>query len=829
MRSLRSVSLVALVLAGMVSIASAGSPRLARISPAGAQSGTTVDVDFSGRYLDEPREVLLYEKGITIESVKVVTSAPGNKGKDQPVEKGTVVRVRMKIAADCPAGPHGMRLLTAEGLTEYRRFFVSPFPIIQDEEQNGGGPTAKRNNTRETAMAVPANSTIHARMNEPSDLDIYKIDVKKGQRVSAEVEAARIGVDRGLPDLYLTIYDPNGKKLGSVDDSALYLQDPILSVAVEQDGPHYVEVRHNMYNAAGDNYRLHIGTFARPTGIYPSGGPVGDTIKVQILGDPLGGWTQSVTMPKEAGDVPFLAVDPKTGVPACSPNTLRASPFPNVLEQEPNDTPESVSGTPATLPVAFNGIIQKPGDIDCFRFTAKKGEAFKIHALAMALGSPLDPVIWVKPIGKGSTQRVAESRPSEVGLPPTGGLNKITHDPVLEFTAAADGEYVLGIEDERGEGGSDYVYRIEVRPEDNAVFTYIAPEPENQFQPQLRQNISVPVGNRYTAQFGILSTNRPFSGELEVFGVNLPKGVTVHAPKVTPGMARVPVVFEVAPGTRPQSALVDIAVRPVGGSDKSLVSGYRQTILGNQYGNNDYYQHVPVTKLALAVIEPVRFAVEVEQPKSSLVQNGEMVLNFKVKRAPGFEGPVTVQMEWKPNGVNTATPVTIPADKSEGTYLLGAARNASPGNYQMALTAMSGGARQGYGDSSNRTYVASQPFKVTIAEPHVEAKLARTSIERGKTATIVCKLNHLQKFDGKAQATLSRLPRGVVLKEPMKEISSEDKEVSFTLEATNEALLGNYKGVVFDVIVMENGQAVRQLSGDGQLRIDAERGAAARK
>ena len=47
-------------------------------------------------------------------------------------------------------------------------------------------------------------------------------------------------------------------------------------------------------------------------------------------------------------------------------------------------------------------------------------------------------------------------------------------------------------------------------------------------------------------------------------------------------------------------------------------------------------------------------------------------------------------LEWKPLGVSTATPVTVPADKTEGIYLLGSSRNATAGNYQVTLTAMNG-------------------------------------------------------------------------------------------------------------------------------------------
>jgi hypothetical protein len=293
-------------------------------------------------------------------------------------------------------------------------------------------------------------------------------------------------------------------------------------------------------------------------------------------------------------------------------------------------------------------------------------------------------------------------------------------------------------------------------------------------------------------------------------------------------MTRVPVVFEAAESAKPETVLIDLIVRPVGGGSE-LASGYRQTILMNAYGNNDYYSHTPIDRIALAVTELAPFTLKVEEPKSALVQNGEMTLKFTVERAKGFDGPVTVQMEAKPLGISTGTPVTVPAGQTEGVYLLGAARNAAAGTHQVTLTAMTGAGRRGYQDGDGRTYIASRPFKLPVAEPHVDARIPRTSIERGKTATLVCKLNHLQPFEGKAKVTLARLPRGVELVEPVREITSADKEVAFTLRATTDALVGNYQGVVLDVTVTEKGQAVRQLSGSGVLRIDAERGAPPKK
>ena len=60
----------------------------------------------------------------------------------------------------------------------------------------------------------------------------------------------------------------------------------------------------------------------------------------------------------------------------------------------------------------------------------------------------------------------------------------------------------------------------------------------------------------------------------------------------------------------------------------------------NAYGNNDYYLHTPIDKLACAVTEPAPFRIEVEEPKSALVQNGEMRAQVQ---GPAREGVSTAR------------------------------------------------------------------------------------------------------------------------------------------------------------------------------------------
>ena len=73
----------------------------------------------------------------------------------------------------------------------------------------------------------------------------------------------------------------------------------------------------------------------------------------------------------------------------------------------------------------------------------------------------------------------------------------------------------------------------------------------------------MPSGGRYNTQLSIINSNRPFNGELELIALGLPEGVTMHAPRVTPAMPRVPVVFEAAADAKLQGKFIEIVARPV--------------------------------------------------------------------------------------------------------------------------------------------------------------------------------------------------------------------------------------------------------------------------
>ncbi len=232
------------------------------------------------------------------------------------------------------------------------------------------------------------------------DRDLYRVDLKGGQRLGVEVDSMRLcmmAYGGSEYDLMAIIRDAEGRELARNDDNGLHVQDPLLSFVAPSDGAYLVEVRQRIFrNHHWGFYRLHVGDFARPLAIYPAGGKAGESQAVRLLGDASGEETQVVAIPEKPGAFDFFPG--AAGHQPPSPMTLRSSPFGNVLEASSGDE------TPAPgLPIALNGLIETPGDVDTFRIPCKKGTSYRIRAFAGSLGSLLDARIRVKPADPSSS------------------------------------------------------------------------------------------------------------------------------------------------------------------------------------------------------------------------------------------------------------------------------------------------------------------------------------------------------------------------------------------------------------------------------------------
>ena len=396
-------------LALSVSFVEAASPDFSTSIPRGGQAGSEVKISIIGARLSDAEEVVFHYPGITAKDLKVVDYKK--------------VDVTLVIAPDCRLGEHHLRLRCRSGISYSRNFWVSQFPNVDEVEPNDDFAAPQK---------ISMNVTIEAEA-KPEETDYYQISVKKGERISVEVEGLRINnINQNIAiDPYVAILNKDRFEIASADGSALLKQESILSIEAPEDGDYIVEVRDAAYQGRG-RYRAHIGNFPRPTAIYPAGGKAGSEIEFTMLGDVKGSYPFKAKLPETALNNQTGIFAPQAGMSPPSPNEVRVSPFDNILEKEPNNVHTEVASS-GVLPLAFNGILQAEGDVDFFKFTAKKDQSYQFRVFANSIGTPVDPVLTIYNDKMGA---LGSSDDADG-----------TKDGKVDFKAPADGDYLVKVND----------------------------------------------------------------------------------------------------------------------------------------------------------------------------------------------------------------------------------------------------------------------------------------------------------------------------------------------------------------------------------------------
>ncbi|HXT60874.1 MAG TPA: PPC domain-containing protein [Pirellulales bacterium] len=759
-------ALVAVAAALAASQAQAASPSLGGIAPYGAQRGTEIEVNFNGGNLADAQEILLYYPGIKVLQLEAVNE--------------TTIKTKLQIAPDCRLGIHAMRVRTATGVTNLRTFNVGALPEVAEVEPN---------NEFATPQKINLDSTVNGFVNN-EDVDYYLVEAKKGERITAEVEGIRLG--NTFFDPYLAILDAKRFELASCDDAALVWQDAVASIVAPEDGAYIVQIRESAFGGNGAcTYRLHVGRFPRPTAAIPAGGKPGEAINLRWLGDALGERAEPFTVPAATAPWALLAEpfglfakDDKGLSP--SPNVFLISELGNVLEVEPNEA--AAAATAFEAPMALNGVISQDGDVDCFKFAAKKGQVYDIRVLARGIRSPLDPVMYVN-----------RSNGAGVGANDDSG----GPDAYLRFSAPEDDTYVITIKDHLGKGRADYAYRIELKP--------IQPElvmglPER--QQYVDVTVDVPQGNR--TAFLVSANRRDFGGDLTLEMKDLPAGVTLETVPMAANQTTVPVLLTAAPGTPLSGTLVDVIGRHADPNQK--IEGHLEQVTGLARGQNNIlvWGHT-AHRMATAVTAEAPFTINVIEPKVPLVKNGSMSLKVVATRKEGFTAPINVRMLYNPPGVGSSGDIAIAEGQTEALIPLTANGGAEVKVWKIAIM---GEATVGNG----RVLVSSQLANLDVAEPFLGFAFNAAAVEQGKETDLVVKVTANKPFDGEAAVQLLGLPFEATT-EPLK-LTKDTAELVFKVKTTAKSPAGRHKTLLCQAVVTANGEPIVHGLGPGELRID---------
>ncbi len=742
--------------------ATGSTPRLNLILPRGIQRGQEHLLRFTGERLSEAEEVFLYEPGIDI--LELI-----------PVDANNL-DVKISVSENCRLGEHVAQVRTARGISDFRSFYVGPLPEVTEVEPN---------NSLDQPQAVELNVTLNGVITN-EDIDIYKVVGAKGQRLSVEIEAMRLGY---YFDPFIAVLDDQNFEIAVSDDSFLHRQDGVISLTIPDDGDYYVLVREASYGGNGDcRYRLHVGDFARPTAVYPAGGPPKQEISVQLIGDPGGPISKAISLSAPTGSYSGFTIEVGDRItPSLMP--FRVSELLNHLELEPNGDFNQVA-QPQPLPTAFNGIIGQPGDHDCFRFSAQQGEAFDVECYSRRIRSGLDPVINIF---------------NAAGQHIVGDDDARRPDCYIRFSAPETGDFFIRVRDHLSRGQQDFVYRIEITRVEPSLAISI---PRIDRYSQLRQQICVPQGNRFATLISAERAN--FGGELELIAEGLPDGITMQTRPMVANLNLVPVVFSAASDAPITGNLMDLKAKHTDPAT-NIVGGFAllaDFALGEP--NNSLYHTFTVNRLACAVTKALPYKIDLVRPSVPLVRDGSMNLKIVATRDEGFVAPIIVEFPFRPPGTGTNPQLVIEQGATEAYYAINANADAQLGKWPIYAI--------GNADVEGPVWAASSLSELEISEPYVTVEMNRSSCAQGEATTIYCKLIHRQPFEGEATAELLGIPPFIEI--PSLKFTKDTPELIFNVTTSDKSPIGIHKGLFCQVTITQNGEPIVSTAARGELQIN---------
>lgn len=757
-------------------------PELRQVQPRGGQRGTEVVIRLHGERLHQPRELLFQQPGIEVLSLETRVRTEEKDGKKREIRDGKMAIAKIRIAPDAALGEHPIRLRTNGGVSYLRSFWVGQFPSVAEVEPN---------NELEAAQTIPQNVTVQG-VASLEDEDFFAVTLKKGQPLSVEVEAMRLG--RVFFDARIAIHDPSGSELAACDDASLLRTDAFATIVAPEDGIYRISVREAAYEGSdASQYRLHVGSFPRPSAVFPTGARPGETVAFRFSGDPAGEIAREITIPPDAsGRHPVFAE--RDGWLSPSPNWIEVAPIPHLTEAEPNHGPGVATVLPEA-PCAVHGVLAGEKDADWFRFPARKNRNYDIRVLARHLRSPLDSAISLRsPDGKGLEYNDDQDGP----------------DSLLRWKCPEDGEYQLLIRDKLFRSGEDYTYRLEIRPRAAAISASLPVAERN--NSQARKMICIPRGNLYATPVNI--SRRNLGCDVGFEALSLPQGVTIEVPPVPRPLNSFPLLFRAAADAPLAGGYHRFRIRATGEKTPSVEGPLFEEVHHIEVNNQGPYHSWRTEDIAVAVIEEAPIRVHLEAPVTAIVPRGTVKLKTRIERH-GYDGKVTLRLLWKPPGIGAPESVPLEAKKTEATYEINADPEAPPGEWRIAVLAEASTPR-------GPVIVSSGFVTLEVAEPWLTASIDLGATEQGVDVPVVCQLEHSREFSGRARAELVGLPHGA--RAEALEFTGETSQLTFPVSIAKDAVVGKHSGLFLRIHVPEGGGTVlHQCAQGGTLRIDKPR------
>jgi len=137
---------------------------------------------------------------------------------------------------------------------------------------------------------------------------------------------------------------------------------------------------------------------------------------------------------------------------------LLVTPYPVIEEVEKKDNSTFDTAQVVTLPATVCGICEKTEDVDCFKFTGKKGQEITIQVYAQRVTEAIHTMQTSGVYLMDSILTLYGPQKQIVAQ----NDNFVKSDSLITYKLPADGEYVFEIRDARYVGSGKYAYCIEI-------------------------------------------------------------------------------------------------------------------------------------------------------------------------------------------------------------------------------------------------------------------------------------------------------------------------------------------------------------------------------
>jgi len=360
------------------------------------------------------------------------------------------VTLKIQIDPDAALGDREIRLITPSGMSNPMFFQVSNLAEVRETEPNDKTP--------DPVVGDKLPAVINGQI-MPGDVDRFAFKARKGTRLvaAASVRALVPYLADAVPGWFqavLAIYDSNGNELAYAD-SLGFRQDPVIYYEIPKDGEYVVQIWDSIYRGREDFvYRIAMGELPFITSVFPLGGRAGTKLNVELTG-----WNLPVQqVPMNAfydRRRPIRSISVRQGELVSNRIDFPVDMLTETVEKEPNNKQDTAQEVP--IPVIMNGRIDKPGDIDVFKFEGHASEHFIAEVFARRLGSPMDSLV-----------RLTDANGREVAFNDDykdEGTPLITHhaDSRLSATLPTSGTYHLHVIDAQRRGGPENGYRLYMR------------------------------------------------------------------------------------------------------------------------------------------------------------------------------------------------------------------------------------------------------------------------------------------------------------------------------------------------------------------------------